>query len=78
MACIGLESVDAIVDGNYDSIESLPDWMREKLADQWLGFEKNELAGWLAAAGFDLKSYTVAEGEGEELAVFIAVARKPA
>lgn len=31
VACIGLESVDAIVDGNYDGIESLPDWMREKL-----------------------------------------------
>ncbi len=31
VACIGLESVDAIVDGNYDGIESLPDWMREKI-----------------------------------------------
>jgi len=29
--CIGLEKVDAIVDGNYDGVESLPNWMREKL-----------------------------------------------
>lgn len=31
VACIGLESVDAIVDGNYDSVKDLPDWMQEKL-----------------------------------------------
>lgn len=31
VACIGLESVDAIVDGNYDGINKLPDWMQEKL-----------------------------------------------
>ncbi len=26
---------------------------REQLADQWLGFEQDELRGWLTAAGFD-------------------------
>jgi ArsR family transcriptional regulator len=26
---------------------------REQLADQWLGFEQDELLGWLTAAGFD-------------------------
>ena len=31
VACIGLESVDAIVDGNYSGINELPDWMQEKL-----------------------------------------------
>ena len=31
VACIGLESVDAIVDGNYDGINKLPDWMQEKI-----------------------------------------------
>jgi hypothetical protein len=31
VSCIGLESVDAIVDGNYDSVQDLPDWMQEKL-----------------------------------------------
>ena len=31
VACIGLESVDAIVDGNYSGINELPDWMQEKI-----------------------------------------------
>jgi len=61
-----------------DMVRHERDWMRERLADQWLGFERDELSGWLAAAGFDLKSYTVVEGEGEALSVFIAVAHKPA
>ena len=32
VSCIGLESVDAIVDGNYAGTHKLPDWMQEKLA----------------------------------------------
>jgi hypothetical protein len=32
VACIGLESVDAIIDGNYGNTDKLPDWMQEKLA----------------------------------------------
>jgi hypothetical protein len=31
VACIGLEKVDAIVDGNYSGINELPDWMQEKI-----------------------------------------------
>jgi len=31
VTCIGLESVDAILDGNYDNVDALPEWMREKL-----------------------------------------------
>jgi ArsR family transcriptional regulator len=29
------------------------DWVREQMADQWLGFERQELETWLAAAGFE-------------------------
>lgn len=54
------------------------DWVRERLADQWLGFEREELTGWLAAAGFAVKGYTVVEGQGEALGVFILVAQKSA
>lgn len=32
VSCIGLESVDATVDGNYAGTHNLPDWMQEKLA----------------------------------------------
>lgn len=36
------------------------EWVRERLADQWLGFEKTELEGWLNSAGFsDVKCGTV-------------------
>ena len=53
------------------------DWVRERLADQWLGFAREELSGWLGSAGFVVEKYSVAEGEGEALGVFILVARKP-
>lgn len=52
------------------------DWVRERLADQWLGFEQGELSGWLAAAGFIVKSYSIVPGEGEALEVFILAAEK--
>lgn len=29
------------------------EWVREQLADQWLGFEEDELIGWLRTAGFE-------------------------
>ena len=32
VACIGLERIDAIVDGNYASTNELPDWMQERIA----------------------------------------------
>ncbi len=28
------------------------EWVRERLADQWLGFDEEELTAWLTAAGF--------------------------
>jgi len=53
------------------------DWVRERLADQWLGFAREELDVWLKAAGFVAGKYSVAEGEGEALGVFILEAHKP-
>lgn len=29
------------------------EWMRDRLADQWLGFEEDELREWMRAAGFE-------------------------
>jgi len=54
------------------------DWVRERLADQWLGFERDELSGWLTNAGFALINFSVLKGEGDALSVFIAVGHKPA
>lgn len=31
VTCIGLEKVDATLEGNYDGVHQLPDWMQEKL-----------------------------------------------
>jgi len=60
-----------------DLLRHQRDWVRERLADQWLGFAREELSGWLVAAGFGVEEYSVAAGEAEALDVFILVARKP-
>lgn len=59
-----------------DLVRHSRDWVRERLADQWLGFEREELSGWLAAAGFVVKNYTVVPGAGEALEVFILMAQR--
>lgn len=51
------------------------EWARERMADQWLGFERDELSPWLAAAGFEMADFQEVEGTGEELKVFILTAR---
>jgi ArsR family transcriptional regulator len=49
---------------------------REQLADQWLGFEEEELAGWLDHAGFAAVNIErVAAGAGQE-AVLLARGRR--
>ncbi|HBA88778.1 MAG TPA: ArsR family transcriptional regulator [Geobacter sp.] len=43
------------------------EWAREQLADQWLGFEVEELQGWLKGAGLDgIQVDRVAAGNGQE------------
>ncbi|MEZ4600465.1 MAG: metalloregulator ArsR/SmtB family transcription factor [Syntrophotaleaceae bacterium] len=52
------------------------EWTREKMADQWLGFEAREIEEWMMAAGFtDIRSERVAGGP-EELDVLLCVAWK--
>jgi ArsR family transcriptional regulator len=42
------------------------EWVREQLADQWLGFEEAELLAWLKEAGFiDVSSERLKSGAGE-------------
>lgn len=45
---------------------------REQLADQWLGFGEEELAGWLATAGFGNTCCERIEGVGGQEAVLLA------
>jgi ArsR family transcriptional regulator len=50
------------------------DWVREKLADQWLGFERTELEGWLADAGFFCTRFVPVSGAAGQQDVFILAA----
>lgn len=52
------------------------EWAREHMADQWLGFEREELLSWLAAAGFSLDDFGQVTGRNDELDVFILTARR--
>lgn len=47
------------------------EWVRSELADQWLGFERCELEGWLNAAGFTITRFTEIPGNEHAQGVFI-------
>jgi ArsR family transcriptional regulator len=45
---------------------------REQLADQWLGFDEEELTGWLKGAGFERVDYQRVEGTlGQEAVLLV-------
>lgn len=57
------------------------EWMREEMADSWLGFERKEIENWLREAGFEEVDTECAptscctdspEGEGVSITIFIA------
>ncbi|OHB28336.1 MAG: ArsR family transcriptional regulator [Desulfuromonadaceae bacterium GWC2_58_13] len=50
------------------------DWVRDKLADQWLGFERTELEAWLAGAGFSCARFVPVYGTVGQQGVFILAA----
>jgi ArsR family transcriptional regulator len=53
------------------------EWMRERMADQWLGFELPELTHWLEAAGFeDVSLQSISGADPGALGVFVARARR--
>lgn len=52
------------------------EWVRDAMADQWLGFERAELEGWLVAAGFELTSFQIVSGEPAEHDVVLVSAIK--
>jgi ubiquinone/menaquinone biosynthesis C-methylase UbiE/DNA-binding MarR family transcriptional regulator len=53
------------------------EWVREKMADQWLGFDVQELEEWLTAAGFEGIRFVTVPGRAGELDVLVGTARKP-
>jgi len=51
------------------------EWVREQLADQWLGFEEGELTTWLSAAGFPHVRCVRIEGtKGQEAVLVVRAA----
>lgn len=52
------------------------EWVRERMADQWLGFERGELETWLKAAGFRLVSFRIVSGQEAEHDVMLLSAVK--
>lgn len=74
------EASRVLVRGGALVIADLPrhdqEWVREKLADQWLGFDPEDLKEWLEGAGFSLERHVQVQGQSGEQGVFIALARK--
>ena len=51
------------------------DWVRERLADQWLGFKRQELDGWLNEAGMQIRTYQEFGGSGPYQGVLLLTAK---
>ena len=52
------------------------EWVRDRLADQWLGFDPDELNGWLEQAGLITEQVFPLQNKGQGLDAFLLVARK--
>jgi SAM-dependent methyltransferase len=53
------------------------EWAREQLADQWLGFEEDELQGWLAAAGLgSVVAERVGAANGQEEVLLVRAVKQ--
>ena len=60
-----------------DLLRHQDEWMREKLADQWLGFTEEELLGWGRQAGFEEVLSESLPGAKAEYGVMLAGFKKP-
>ena len=52
------------------------EWVREQWADQWLGFEEEELCEWMKHAGLNVVLTQKLAGSTPEIAVILAVGNK--
>lgn len=59
-----------------DLIRHDQEWVREQWADQWLGFDLDDITAWMTAAGLDPMSGARLSGSTPELSVLLAVGRK--
>ena len=59
-----------------DLLRHEDEWMREKLADQWLGFTEEELLGWGVQAGFEKVFSETQDGAKSEYGVMLTGLKK--
>lgn len=59
-----------------DLVKHEQDWVREQWADQWLGFEENELRTWLEQAGMQRVLTEQLAGASPDFPILMASARK--
>ena len=52
------------------------EWFHEQMADQWMGFEKNEIERWLEASGYHLGQFQVIVIDEKLPEVFVLTAEK--
>lgn len=52
------------------------EWMRDELADQWLGLAETDIRAWMAAAGLETIDFERAGDSQSSLAVFVAMGTK--
>lgn len=52
------------------------EWVRSRLADQWLGFDCAELENWFLEAGFNKPEFHFVSAGGQEYDVLLCTARK--
>jgi len=53
------------------------EWTRDQWADQWLGFEAQDVVGWMTSSGLAGADASLLPGGPSELSVLLATARKP-
>ena len=59
-----------------DLVRHEQEWVRDQWADQWLGFEPDELDRWIREAGLEPVEVNQLPGSMPELAVLLAVGKK--
>lgn len=52
------------------------EWMREEMADQWLGFAEEDVYHWLESAQFSDITFDRVESDESQMATFVATARQ--
>ncbi len=53
------------------------EWVRDQMADQWLGFEEQDLEKWLQEAGFDRARFVEVPRQEDEYGVIMLQAARP-